>query len=200
MSNAKKVSKDSIFATRFREIIGDATQETIANRIGVKRQSVSYWLSGKPPNPTTLQKIAIAYNVSVNWLIGNTDIKSADPNVDTVKAFTGLSEDAINKLHDATNRNDSNTFMLSKLIVSNEFDAILKLFVLASASREFMQTNDDAKEYFNNNRDVYPVIYFELATRQGLAPYYKQQISEQICKMFDRLIDEQIELDKMDGE
>jgi len=103
MKNANSVTQDkkAIFLERFNELVGNtATQTEIAEKIGhnISRASVGYWLKGTMPNSQSLQWIANAYNVSVNWLIGDTDVKAANPNVETVCAYTGLSEAALNSL------------------------------------------------------------------------------------------------------
>lgn len=103
MKNANSVTQDkkAIFLERFKELVGNtATQTEIAEKIGhnISRASVGYWLKGTMPNSQSLQWIANAYNVSVNWLIGDTDVKAANPNVETVCAYTGLSEAALNSL------------------------------------------------------------------------------------------------------
>lgn len=133
MANAKRVAKenDSVFVKRLKEIVGkNATQKEIAGKVGVERATVGYWLSGKiTPNSTTLQMIAKAYNVSVNWLIGNTDIKSADPNITTVSSFTGLSEEAVNciiELQETAKRENIDFIKYLDLLLTNpEIDRLL---------------------------------------------------------------------------
>ena len=67
-------SNDSVFLRRFKLIVGNETQQKIADKVGVQRATVGYWLSGKiTPSTTVIIKIANAYHVSVNWLCGLDD-------------------------------------------------------------------------------------------------------------------------------
>lgn len=146
MANAKRVAKenDSVFVKRLKEIVGEnATQKEIAGKVGVERATVGYWLSGKiTPNSTTLQMIAKAYNVSVNWLIGNTDIKSADPNITTVCSFTGLSEKSIQKLADLTKYNNGSFKNCLDLFFTNP-----KFDMLPIALRKYLNTKSAHEDY-----------------------------------------------------
>jgi transcriptional regulator with XRE-family HTH domain len=52
------------------------TQEEFAKKCGASRSQFTGWLSGNgSPNPDMLRQIAIVWNVSVDWLVGKTDIK-----------------------------------------------------------------------------------------------------------------------------
>ena len=129
------------------------------------------------------------FDCSLDYLTGYST--SLTTNLADVCKYTGLSEKAVLKLHNKTNNPRTNdTFMLSRIIESKEFDSILDLFVKAAVSREFMQPNDEIKDYMQGKRDDYPAIFIELAVQNGLSPYYKQQISELTFKLFDRMIDE----------
>ena len=87
--------EQNVFIDRFNEIVGaDATQEEIAQKIGTSRQNVGNWLSGKSkPDINMLAKIATAYEVSTDYLLGRTTIKSDNPTVKDISELTGLSEE-----------------------------------------------------------------------------------------------------------
>ena len=64
----------------FHELVGSATQQEIADKIGVSRQNVGRWLSSNAtPDINTLCKIADAYNVSTDYLLGRTPNKTTNP-------------------------------------------------------------------------------------------------------------------------
>lgn len=70
----------------FRELIGASTQQEAAEKIGVSRQNVGRWLSGETtPDIETLCKIANAYDVSTDYLLGRTKIKTTDPKLENIK-------------------------------------------------------------------------------------------------------------------
>ena len=72
--------EQNVFKDRFNEIVGsDATQEEIAQKIGTSRQNVGNWLSGRSkPDILALKNIAQAYDVSTNYLLGISDVKTSD--------------------------------------------------------------------------------------------------------------------------
>ena len=170
MAKAKRVAKenDSVFVKRLKEIVGkNATQQEIAGKVGVERATVGYWLSGKiTPNSTTLQMIAKAYNVSVNWLIGNTDIKSADPNITTVSSFTGLSEEAVNciiELQETAKRENIDFIKYLDLLLTNP--EISRLLVAIQQYLTKKQACDMSKKK-----------YIQILKKYGLENYYDKPV------------------------
>lgn len=82
-----------VFQERFIGLVGDKTQQETADIIGVTRQTVSNWLSGAfTPDITAICKIADAFDVSTDYLLGRTEIMLADEEIQTVCNVTGLSE------------------------------------------------------------------------------------------------------------
>ena len=106
----KKIEKDynSVFATNLRSVMREKkiTQQEIADVIGISRQAVSQYQDGSTlPNIETLCKIANFLNVSSDFLLGLTDVKSQDMNVRTICEYTGLSEKALEVLVHKTTYN-----------------------------------------------------------------------------------------------
>lgn len=70
------------------------TQKEVAEKLGFDQKSYSFWENGKR-NPKNIQQIADFFNVSTDYLLGNTDIKSKNletdlnKTLDTVKSFDG---------------------------------------------------------------------------------------------------------------
>lgn len=112
--------EQNVFIERFNKIVGtDATQEEIAQKIGTSRQNVGNWLSGKSkPDINMLAKIAAAYEVSTDYLLGRSDVKSVDPSrkINIACEVTNLNEDAVKVLNSL--QSESNHILLSKEIVS----------------------------------------------------------------------------------
>lgn len=94
MNNANENDKKNVFQERFRELVGDtATQEEIAKKVNTSRQNVGNWLNGKSkPDIYALAEIANGYNVSTDYLLGLTDIKTNDTTIQSICEYTGLSE------------------------------------------------------------------------------------------------------------
>lgn len=58
------------FVRRLLELAGNVTQRAFAERIGVPPQYVNRYLRGVVPDPEVLMRIALAYNVTIEWLLG----------------------------------------------------------------------------------------------------------------------------------
>lgn len=71
-------------------------QKELAEHIGVTPNTVSYYLSGdRCPDIDKIIEIAKYLNVSTDYLLGITDVKSTDTELQSVCNYTGLSENAI---------------------------------------------------------------------------------------------------------
>ena len=69
------------FVTRFEELCSQTKQtpSAVGAQLGVSRATVSRWRSGKDfPKTKTLQRIANYFGVSVDYLLGKSDIRNAD--------------------------------------------------------------------------------------------------------------------------
>ena len=98
-----KQTQDNTFQERFLNLVGETSSHTeIAEKIGTSRQNVGNWLNGKSntkPDIYTLAKIAKAYGVSTDYLLGLNDEKSANLDVQAMHRYTGLYEKSIDLLH-----------------------------------------------------------------------------------------------------
>lgn len=73
------------------------TQETLANKIGVHRETIIKWEKGETTPETRLLIIMRSlYGVSIDYMLGLSDFRT--PENDPVGKLTGLSDDAINTL------------------------------------------------------------------------------------------------------
>ena len=67
---------NSIVGQRLSEVFMSEKQETTANRLNVEQGTVSKWKTGRQiPNPETLVMIADMYDVSLDWILGLSDVK-----------------------------------------------------------------------------------------------------------------------------
>ena len=76
----------------------DKTQNQIAADIGVTPQAFSYFMNGREPSYDILMQIANYYGVSVDWILGNSDVRNTDISMRKICETTGLSEGALNAL------------------------------------------------------------------------------------------------------
>ena len=97
--SGRPARKKNPFTDIFTKLVGNETQQEIADKIGVSRQNIGKWLSGNTtPDIVTLCKIASAYNVSTDYLLGMTEIQSPDSNIRTICDVTGLSQKSVENL------------------------------------------------------------------------------------------------------
>lgn len=90
---------DKPFTEIFRQLIQGETQQVAADKIGVSRQNIGKWLSGSTtPDIETLCRIADAYNVPTDYLLGRTPNKTTDTELKAVCDYTGLTENAIENI------------------------------------------------------------------------------------------------------
>lgn len=98
----KEINNIRTFQTRFREQYNKKyrTQSELGDIFGVSRQTVATWLNGDSiPDCLALKKIAEFYNVSADYLLGISDMVSPDVNLRAAAEYTGLSEEAVEHLH-----------------------------------------------------------------------------------------------------
>lgn len=77
------------------------TQEQFAARVGLSRNTVAAYCKGNrtTPDADVLRKICTACNVSADWLLGLSEIKSPDFQMQGVCEYTGMSELVVETLH-----------------------------------------------------------------------------------------------------
>lgn len=89
------------FTERLRQLRDESgkTQSQIAKELGLTPQAFSYFVNGREPNYETLGKIADYFQVSVDYLLGRSDVKTSDPTVREICEYTGISERGVRLLH-----------------------------------------------------------------------------------------------------
>ncbi len=90
----------NLIKNRLKETFGDETQVEIGRRINTSQANVSKMLSGtQEPTMETVFHIAQEYDVSVDWLLGLSDVKKRTTTLktygDVLKMFVSLGEAGI---------------------------------------------------------------------------------------------------------
>ena len=114
---------DSIFPTTLRALMEEnkTKQDDLAEVCGVKRQSVAQWKDGNTrPDIESLKKIAEHYNVSSDYLLGMTDVRKPSLELQAISDYTGLSEKAIERLHEMTHCCEMIETSLGNLITDSD--------------------------------------------------------------------------------
>ena len=124
---------NSTFDVRLRNLMSDTktTQPQLAEAIGVSRQAVGQWKDGNTvPDILDLHKISAYFGVSCDYLVGRTNAKSINPEIQIIMDYTGLSEEAIQTLnynikHDIFHK-DEISAILSTLLSTGQFYVLLR--------------------------------------------------------------------------
>lgn len=96
----RKNERLPIFTERFRELQGERSNTEFSDFLGISRQSVGFYLNGdRVPDAITLIKIAEKCDVSSDWLLGLSKVRSRDGEKQQVCNYTGLSPCAVHNLH-----------------------------------------------------------------------------------------------------
>ena len=126
----KKPARLEIFRKRFFALSRDYPSITeFADKIGISRQTCSYYLSGnRLPDAVTLLQICDQCEVSADYLLGITDVRSRDLDIQNVCRALDLSEPAVMQLvflregldHPAT------PATLEKVLLSGYFSSLVE--------------------------------------------------------------------------
>lgn len=72
-------------------------QKELAKEIGVKDNVVSYWCNGsRIPNTEQIIQISNVLDVSTDYLLGKTKVKTSDKDIQFICDYTGLKEETVN--------------------------------------------------------------------------------------------------------
>lgn len=138
-----KVSKRIV---ELREAKGE-TQQELADAIGITRQSLSrYEIAARTINVDVLGALAQHFNVTTDYLLGLSDVKSTEQDMKIACEVTGLSEKSINTLrffHDL-----KQTGFRSEIVFYDEIDAINMLLL-----QEYNTYNCECTPYFSVLKD-----------------------------------------------
>ena len=118
------------------------TQTDVANVLNVQRQIVSYYETGRrTPNVEDLMILAGHYNTTVDYLLGRTDTKTIDEDIQMICDYTGLNEKAIKRLHKHIKFAPSDADILSFLIAPNSISRYFNDLVnITSKLRYYQET------------------------------------------------------------
>ncbi len=173
-----------------------------ADLLGLTRQSLSYYMSGdRRPDLQTLKRICETLDVSADWLLGLSDIRSADKNLQTACQTLGLSEAAAEniRLH---NGNALNDLLTDYNKYWDAIDLYLKKYELSKEQSGIPTSEKDKKAQDEIDDEI-----FQLDTKKGInysnekgevvlsagaaAAYYSRIIGDLISKHLEALICEE---------
>ena len=125
----------NVFKDRLKALRGKTGRTIAAQNIGISRAALIHYENGdRKPDIEIFGKIADYYNVSTEYLLGYTDVKSIDMTVQDIANQTGLLENAINLLM----KNPSIADVINILLLEYEYADHNLLFHLS----EFLSDPD----------------------------------------------------------
>lgn len=84
---------------RIKELRGNQTQDACARALGISRGALSFYENGeRKPDAETLYRMCRLFSVSADYLLGLSDVKSVDKDMQTACTVTGLPESAIKQI------------------------------------------------------------------------------------------------------
>lgn len=148
-----------VFKDRLRELRGNHSQEEIAKAIGITPQSLGRYEKGeRKPDIEVLKLIAKHFDVSADFLLGLSDNKTTDSDINNACNVTGLSEASINAIQ-IINKDFDISYRSNMDILFENPDfaemfhqlayAIINAQALASCKRE-LEGMDNLSEYISN--------------------------------------------------
>lgn len=115
---SEKATRFPVFTKRFRELQGARSNTEFANFLDLSRQTVGFYYNGdRIPDAATLKLIAERCQISVDWLLGLSDIKDLCGDIRLVCNYTGLSEAAIAQLLEI--KSSKSALVAANFILSN---------------------------------------------------------------------------------
>ena len=144
-----KLDKAHAFSSRFLQLC--AQEEKALSQWGAifhtTRQTISNWQTGESvPDIIKLADIAQYFGVSTDYLLGISDTKSPDAGAKAAVEYTGLSEEAVERLHIGLDHficdgeamceeaRAKNLHTASKLVASREFSELVSGLTYAQES------------------------------------------------------------------
>lgn len=121
------------------------SQDELADKVGRKRPEITMYENGdRTPDIYTLKNIAIALDVSTDYLLGINDVETNDTDFIAINKVTGLSDSAIKNL--ANLKNYHNGYLLPTINYLLEQEEIFpdEYYLLADT---YDSENDDLQKY-----------------------------------------------------
>lgn len=208
------INQNSVFLARFAEehMKKPRTLDELAAEFGVVRQTVSHWFIGdSTPNIGALLKMCQFYGVSADYLLGLSDTRSSDVNVKAAMEYTGLSETAVERIHNgfvkskhfrrelSEEAKKEKMLTASGMIISAEFSDVLdhlcileerSLFerILVRAKKQYCNYEDSKSDdsfSFQKEKDREYIIQAVRDARQKGRLFQEEQIEERLAAMSD---------------
>lgn len=128
------------------------TQKEVADAIGVKRETVNQWESGTRDLKTgAIIALAKHFHVTSDYILGLSVAKTTDTDLKAVCDYTGLSEDAVNKLTDRIENDDFLFLVTINYLITSELASRLRDYLLSDTLRDYVTSKYEKAFPFSGN-------------------------------------------------
>lgn len=140
-------------------------QKELAAHLGVPDNTISYFCSGKRvPNAEQIIKISKFLGVSSDFLLGIAKEKTLNPKLQSACEYTGLNEEAIEKLKEScnihSNIGNGETFKILNWLLSESYieEIAIELKYVKEKSESYLRLKKDLNENYPNGFPNEPFI------------------------------------------
>ena len=184
----KREPRLKVFQERF-ELLRkerDLSNTDFAKFLEMSRQTVGFYLNGdRIPDALTLIKISEKCNVSADWIVGLSDIKTPNTSVQGACQCTGLSEEAVMVLHnnyEAGLLGAPAVSMISELIVYMHFGHISRDLIRASMVSEDISVPHNTRSSLTDDGRI-------VLSPKDTISYLRTQVKDTFNRDTDKAID-----------
>lgn len=111
IGRSSDANKNALFPTQLRNLRKEkgVSQDELSKILGVSKSTVGLWETGDTlPDARSLHDLAVYYEVSADYLLGLSDVKTSDMAVRSICEYTGLTEESLDFLHGLIADRDQN--------------------------------------------------------------------------------------------
>lgn len=157
------------------------TQVEFAEKIKCNRQRIADWERGKSlPSVEDVALLSKTFGVSADWLLGLTNTETTDTKIRDICDYTGLSEEAIKRLHLFKLNDDETSF----LAVTNDLLGGCNIFEFENLCYNIKLYRDHLSKIIDIKNKIYSINLF-LADSQIDEKSAFKQIEELDNMVFD---------------
>ncbi len=162
------------FHNRLLELRGSRDRKKVADGLGLAVSTLRGWETNRIPDLDNLIMLANYYHVSVDYLIGASDTRSKDPEMQAIGKYTGLSDADIEVLHNLNEDESGKRFInaLSKVINSDALLSGIYHYITFTMPERDARNLVHFKEFDPNDEDAIKT-YTELTRDMALAGIMK---------------------------
>ena len=180
MKDTKNVIGDRISALLLEK---NKKQKDLAEFLNVTANTISYYVTGaRIPNIDQLKKIAVFFDVSIDYLLGASNVASMDIKIQEICDYIGLNDKAIKRLHNiktSTRYKEGNDYLLNEFNALDVIQAFILSESLSTISRQVKILQELNEKYYKNSE----VLNFVNEEKANEYFEKKDEIEEKLFKL-----------------